>query len=202
MIVSTHKAWLPAALVIWFFLSLPGCTRAKPVKNETVMSPGMTITARTPTGIIAIRAGQGLTRSYTWEGATRSVEMWPRGERWYGSLGLYYPGPGDHWREHNGITRGVLEEGQQHFKTTREALLWLRERSQEWGSATPFPYVYTSSGLVVGWNKTLPRRQLNVEVWQIYVNGQKPVMLQGGQNRNIQVTKAGKLRLAPRRPAD
>ena len=182
--------WLMAACGVSLLLYLPGCKKEKYVQNEIVMSPGMIITASTPTGVISIRAGEGLTRYYTWEGATRSVEMDSRGERWYGSLGLYYPGPGDHWKEHSGITRGVLEEGQQHFKTPQEALLWLRERSQEW--TPPFPYVYTSNGLVVGWSKTLPRRQLNVEVWQIYIDGKKPLMLPGSQNQNIHVTKAGK----------
>ena len=188
LMTSPYKAWLLTAFGVWFILCLPGCTKAKPVKNEIVMSPGMTITARTSTGIITVRASQGLTRNYTWEGATRSVEMWPREERWYGSLGLYYPGPGDHWKEHNGITRGVVEEGQQHFKTTQEALRWLRARSQEW--TPPFPYVYTSNGLVVGWSKTLPRRQLNVEVWQIYINGKKPLMIVSIQQWRMLQTKA------------
>ena len=51
-----------------------------PAKNEMAMSPGMKITATTPNGTITITAGRGLKRSYTWESATRSVEMWPRDE--------------------------------------------------------------------------------------------------------------------------
>ena len=108
-----------AALQLFTLGCMPGVQPAAspvgdgpvPPKNEIVMSPGMTITATTPTGAITVTAGRGLKRSYTWEGATRSVEMWPRGERWYGSLGLYYPGPGNHWEAHNGITRGGLQEG-------------------------------------------------------------------------------------------
>src|SRR5688572_5319351 len=80
-------------------------------KNETVMTPGMRITATTAAGTLSITAVDELTRCYTWEGATRCVEMWPRTERWYGSLGLYHPGPGAHWKEHRGITRCVVEEG-------------------------------------------------------------------------------------------
>lgn len=152
-------------------------------KNEIVMTPGMTIRATNATGTILIAATDALTRSYTWEGATRSVEMTPREKRWDGSLGLYYPGLGDHWKEHHGITRGVLEEGQQHFKTLKEALAWIRSR-------TWMPYVYTESGLVVGWNKTLPRRQLNVEVWQLYIGGKKPQNFLGSQNQKVIVTKA------------
>ena len=145
------------------------------------MTPGMTIRVTNTTGTLQITAADELTRAYTWEGATRSVEMIPRETRWQGSLGLYYPGPGDHWKEHHGITRGVLEEGQQHFKTLKEAQAWLRSRSA-------LPSVYTDSGLVVGWDKTLPRRQLNVEVWQLFIGGKKPQHLPGSQNARIVVT--------------
>lgn len=153
----------------------------KPPKNEMVMSPGMRIKATTPVGAIVVTAVDELTRSYTWEGATRSVEMVPRAERWYGSLGLYFPGPGDHWKEHKGITRGVTEEGQQHFKSADEALKWIRKR-------TYMRYVYRDDGLVVGWSKTLPRKQLNVEVWQILVDGKKPARLWGSENEKVVVT--------------
>jgi hypothetical protein len=178
------------ALAALPLLCLQGCTQfsassaaagSSSVKNEIVMSPGMKITATTPNGTIAVSAGNGLTRSYTWDGATRSVEMWPRTERWYGSLGLYYPGPGFHWKEHEGIARGVLEEGQQHFKTVNEALKWIRARN--W-----MPHVYTKNGLVIGWMKVPSRKQLNVDVWQIYINGHKPTNLPGSQNSKIVVT--------------
>lgn len=159
-----------------------------PARNEIVMTPGMRITATTPVGTITITSGKGLKRCYTWEGATRCVEMEPRRERWYGSLGLYFPGPGSHWKEHNGITRGVVEEGQQHFKTTDEALAWLRDRKY-------MPLVYRSDGLVVGWGKTPAREQLNVEVWQIYVGGRKPKNLPGSQDDKIVVE-------LPKKPGD
>ena len=55
---------------------------------EVVMSPGMRITATTSVGTIAITAVDELTRSYTWNGATRSVEMSPQKARYLGSLGL------------------------------------------------------------------------------------------------------------------
>lgn len=154
----------------------------KPMKTEAAMTPGMRITATTPVGKISITALDELTRAYTWEGATRSVEMTPRHERWNGSLGLYYPGPGEHWKEHKGITRAVVEEGQQRFKSVDEALKWIRERSY-------MPFVYRDDGLVVGWEKELSRRQLTVEVWQIFINGRKPKQLPGSRNQWIAVTK-------------
>jgi hypothetical protein len=150
-------------------------------KNETVMSPGMEIRATTSVGEMRVTAVDELTRSYMWEGARRSVKMSPRVERWYGSLGLFHPGAGEHWKEHKGITRAVTEEGQQHFKSVDEAVEWIRSRA--W-----MPYVYRDDGLVVGWEKTLPRKQLNVDVWQILVNGKKPTHLPGSQNEKIIVT--------------
>jgi uncharacterized protein (TIGR03067 family) len=152
-----------------------------PARNEIVMSSGMKITAKTPVGTISITAGKGLRRSYTWEGATRSVTMEPREQRWYGSLGIAYPGLGCHWKPHNGIARAVTEEGQQHFKTEAEALEWLRKQ-KKW-----LPLVYRNDGLVVGWTKYLPRKQLNVDVWQIYIAGKKPTKLPGGQDDKIKV---------------
>ncbi|MBU1053843.1 MAG: hypothetical protein KKC46_08440 [Proteobacteria bacterium] len=161
----------------------PNTISGVPAENEIVMTEGMQITATTLGGMIkaniggtlkdlhaweggtiTITAGKGLKRSYTWEGATRSVVMRPRGERWYGSMGIYYPGPGKHWKEHNEISRGVFQEGQQHFDTTQEALEWLKMPNQH-------NCVYNNDGLVVCYSKTLQRRQLNVDVWQIFVGG-------------------------------
>ena len=162
-----------------FLLLTIGCAHLQPY-NEIVMSPGMRIRATTAEGVIVITAGKGLRRSYTWEGATRSVWMEPRRQRWYGSLGIYNPGLGYHWWEHKGIARGVLEEGQQHFDSIRETMDWIRSR-------TYMPFVYRDDGLMVGWGKTLSRKQLNVEVWQVYVNGSKPERLPGSTNDAIVV---------------
>ena len=150
-----------------------------PAGTEVVMAPGSSITAETSIGTIKITAGQGLLRSYTWESATRSVEMGAREKRWQGRLGIGWPGPGDHWKEHNGITRGVLEEAQMRFTTAAAAMKWINQKAKE------LPLVYRNDGLVVGFGKNLSRRQLNVEVWQIYVNGKKPTTLAGSQDSKI-----------------
>lgn len=149
---------------------------------ELVMQPGTTITARTKVGQVSIKAEAGLKRSYTWEGATRVVTLLPRVERWQGGLGAYFPGPGEHWKEHHGITRGVLEEGVQHFDTEQQALVWIREQSEY------YPTVFRDDGLVVSFDKVLERRQLNVEVWQILIGGRKPNKLAGSRNGAITVT--------------
>lgn len=94
-------------------------------------------------------------------------------------LGAYYPGPGEHWAEHNGITRGVLREGQQHFETIDEALAWIHLPWQEHVS------VYRDDGLFVLFDKVPERRQINVDVIQILIADQKPTALPGSQNEKI-----------------
>jgi hypothetical protein len=132
-----------------------------PAINEIVMPPYSMIEASLPEGKIIIKSGKGLKRYYTWDGATRSVVMTPRTKRWFGSLGLYYPGDGFHWIiGHNGIKRGVLEEGQQNFNTNDEALAWLHMNPG---------CVYRDDGLVVFYSKR--SHTLIVDVWQIYVEG-------------------------------
>jgi hypothetical protein len=147
-----------------------------PPDNEIVMTDGMQITAATKSGTITITADKGLKRSYTWEGETRSVIMSPRKVRWFGSMGIYYPGPGFHWKEHNGIRRGVLEEGKLYFDNEESALRWLRFQNN---------CSYTDDGLVVCYSKELSRYQLNVDVWQIYIGGTMPSKFQETATRAI-----------------
>jgi hypothetical protein len=156
---------------------------AIPESCEIVMPPNSTITATTKTGTIIIQSGKGLKRFYTWDGVTRSVAMTPRSERWYGSLGMYDPGAGCNWMpKHNGISRGVLEEGRQHFKSIDAALDWIKTQ------AGYYPIVYRDDGLLVGFGKNLSREQINVDVWQILVGGKKPKMLPGSCNYLIKTS--------------
>jgi hypothetical protein len=152
------------------------------IRPELVMLSGMQITAHTDEGQIIIRADKGFERRYSWDGATRSATLLPRKKRWYGSQGIYFPGAGDNWKENNGITRGVLEEGILWFKTADDALSWIN-RARSAGMA----YVYNDDGLTVGWHKVIPRKQIDVAVWQIMIGGQKPQKLPGSQNNRLSV---------------
>jgi len=152
---------------------------------EIVMTPGMEITARTAQGDIKIRAGRDFERFYTWDGETRSAKLWPRKQRWYGSLGIYYPGPGEHWKSNNGVTRGVLDEGVLWFKTVNDALNWI-ERAR----ATGIDYVFTDTGLLIGFGKLPARKQMNASVWQIMIAGEKPQVLSGSKNDLVSASKA------------
>lgn len=135
------------------------------VQTEAVMTEGMTIEATNSFGTIKIKAGKGRERTFFWEGKKETVRLWKRPSRWFGSLGLYHPGGGR--RVHL-----VAEEGQQHFCSVQEATEWLLLDHYRMN------WVCTSDGFVVGWYKTeMPKKDywaVIVEVWQIYVNGEKP----------------------------
>jgi len=173
-------------------MTIPGCQAQipdVPSRNEIVMSEGMKISVTNQNGTMIITAGKGLQRFYTWAGDTRSVVMWPREERWGGGLGIYFPGSGNHWKEHDGITRAVLEEGELHFKSIEETIEWLHH--------TGAYLVYNDDGLAAGWEKYEGAGgTLGVWVWQIYINGQKPTKLSGSQNDKITVEYPSKSRVS------
>ena len=162
------------------------------IVNEIVMVPGMEITATTELGRITIDAGTELQRTYRWDGCEGTVEMWRRRRRWYGSLGIYYPGPGDHWKDCGGITRAVVDENWWHFNSVEAALKGIQEANDGYnsynGNKKPIRYyVYTDDGLVVMWSKTPERKQLNVEVRQVLIDGRKPAGLPGSRNNDLSI---------------
>jgi hypothetical protein len=151
------------------------------VDFELVMPPGTRIRVGSADEAIEITADRGFGRTYTWKGASRSVRMMPRMERWLGSLGLYFPGPGNHWEEHDGISRGVLEEGQRHFATTEKALAWIKQ-PRRWQRIA-----YRNDGLAVTWGRD--PMTLYVEVWQIVIDGKRPTELPGSDDAAIVVAR-------------
>ena len=181
----THLSFLFALILMQSCLS-PMLSNQEATGNEIVMSDGMTISVKNNLGAIIIQAGPGLQRSYTWEGATRSVQMIHRKERWYGKFGIYFPGRGFHWEEHNNIQRGVLEEAQLHFISIEDAMKFLRHPSRVEST------VYTNNGLAVTWSKSINPSggsggTLFVDVWQVYINDKKPDVLPGSQNDKLTV---------------
>lgn len=163
---------------------------------EAVMVEGMRIAFTNSHGTMTVSAGKGLERRYTWAGDTRTLVMWPRKERWHGSLGMYNPGSWiegelEQWREHDGIGRCVSEEGQRHFTNDAEAVEWIRTTGKH------LDYVYNDTGLVVSMSKEIPSPAMKkkygapgtllVDVWQVYINGKKPQKLEGAKNESITV---------------
>ena len=185
MIMRAH-CFLTTALFLVFGCALAG-NKASQIDREIVMTEGMKITATNAVGTITITAGKGFERSYTWDGDTRTAVLSPRQKRWAGKFGVYSKGKAN-WKEHNRITRGVLEEAQLHFKSSEEALLFLNDKFRK-------PYiVYNDEGLVVKWETAInptpgPGSALLVDVFQIYINGEKPNKLTGSQNDKIKIVQ-------------
>jgi len=146
--------------------------------KELVMAPGMVIKATNSNGTVTIQAEDELKRTYLWENKRHSVKLIPRRKRWYGSLGGYSPGGG------LGV-HAVVEEGQQHFCSEDEAIEWLHWENER------MQWVYTGDGLVVGFSVSdhpLGKRMaLAVDVWQFYINGEKPKHLLGAQPDRIRI---------------
>lgn len=148
------------------------------------MTPGMVIEATNSNGTVSISADDELKRTYIWDNKRKTVKLSHRCKRWYGSMGAYSPG-GD-LRVH-----AVVEEGQQHFCSESEAIEWLdwqKDRMQ---------WVYSSDGLVVGFavseHPSGEQTALAVDVWQIYVNGEKPKNLIGAQPDRIRILQNGEV---------
>jgi len=97
-----------------------------------------------------------------------------------GRLGAYDPATAYFWEIFG--TRIVAEDSQVNFETMEDVEKWLHQ-----GSAV-LDWVYTDDGLVVGFVKTSSRNQVNIEVYQFYINGKKPSKLKGSRPENINVS--------------
>lgn len=169
-----------ALIIVWAAL-LASCS-SKPMKDtphsELVMGPGMTITATNDQGSIRIEYIDRYTRRYSWDEHVKIFRHQPRETRWFGSLGIYRP-YGD------GTMHAVLQEGQMPFANMDEAYAWLKKSEHR------MDLVWTKDGLVVGWKQQARPGNgylaLSAEVWQILINGKKPV-LKGSEPEKIQVT--------------
>jgi hypothetical protein len=152
--------------------------------REPAMCPGMNIDVARGSERLKISAEGIKTRKYEIEGQTIRVDLRPRSSRWRGSLGLYLPSGTDKFHL-------VLDEGQQHFYSEKEARDWINIVGDRLG------YVYSSDGLVVGWKlqeltKSDQKAVLHVDLWQIYIQGEKPVSFKGADDKSINVSRSSK----------
>lgn len=148
--------------------------------NETVMSPGMRITATNPNGTVTITAGEGTRRDYAGTGWQKSRSLLARSTRWNGSLGLYDPAS-----SFSPYGRLLAEEGRIHCTSVSQAMRWLYV-----GSALKRP-TYTNNGLVFCYSVSAPpdggEPTRSAELWQLYINGRRPHHLPGANDRAIRV---------------
>jgi len=153
------------------------------------MGDGMIIEVTNDAGSIRIEAEKGTLRTYRWPQGEERVKMWRRWQRWCGSKGLYHPSGA-----HSSNLHLVVEEGQQHFCSEKEAIEWLNYTNPD----KLLSRVYTSDGLVIGWRETGGKitgesdfYAVTIEVWQIYINGQKPKNLTGAKTDRIRISYFG-----------
>jgi len=163
---------IAASLMLW----LNSCSSTMIEVAELVMVPDSTIKVTHAQGSIVIKAEEGFKRTYSTANVQKTFQLFGRDKRWNGSLGMYRPfGDRD--------LHAVLEEGQQHFNTTEEALAWL-ERQKTWHDIR-----WTSDGLAVAWREQARPEDgfimLSAEVWQIYIRGRKPKSFPGASDKSI-----------------
>jgi hypothetical protein len=176
-------------LVSLLLLLESGCDSRPPATpRETVMEPGMVITATNKNGTVTVTCLGPAKRKYEADGNVAVRDLTPRPDRFeyegqigQGILGLYDPAT-TLWPSLR--PRWVLQEAERHFRSQEEAMRFL-VMSRDF-----LDWVYTPDGLVIGFGRD-PRRgnQYNVEVYQFYVGGKKPQGLSGARPEKLHISK-------------
>lgn len=150
---------------------------AIPADNVAVLSDGNQIVAETAAGGMKIEAGPGLRRVFDWDGLRRGVVTHPRTESFAGgeTKGITFDGKPSVWADANGIDELKYEEGRRHFDKVDDAMIWMQIRR--------LYFTYTNQGLVLGWRRE--GNTLHVELWQFYIDGNKPISLPDAHDGDV-----------------
>lgn len=193
---KSRAPWL--ALIMYQAMAIFACllassSQAIPPNTEFVLPEGMVITASNPNGTITITAGHGTERIFSGPGWKKERNLIPRDTRWYGSFGLYDPA-----ESFSPFGRLLVDEGRLFFHSESETLKYLDEGS------TYFKPVFNNRGLVVGYHvENMPGGEptRSVQIWQIYINGQRPQSLRGADDTAVTVKRGNILDTAKPYPA-
>lgn len=139
--------------------------------RETVLSAGQNISAKNKNGVFNIVYSGSVERTFGWNGHHQRVQMSVRRERFLGMLGIYNPAD----TIFAIAPRIVAQEAVRNFSSYKKADAFLRQGSNY------MDWVYTKNGLVAGLGITPARRQVNIDVWQILIQGKKPSNLAGAR---------------------
>jgi len=181
------------SIISFAVLTLTGCDRwfdtshKFPLPSEIVLQEGARLVASTSNGKISVIAGNKFERRYEWNGCGLDAHMFPRQERWLGSLGMsdaaarMFNSP---WAGCDGISRPVVEEGQIHFADERSAEVWIARRKL----IDSFHTVWTNDGIFIQWGLSPQRNQLNVELEQLCIRGKRPLKLIGATDSSVSFT--------------
>lgn len=162
----------------FFSLMFASCNKPRESISvrETVLREGQIVEATNNNGTVKIAYVDSVTRKYVWDGHERVVKLIPRQEPFQGKLGIYEPA--DAWLIPI-RTRLVVEEAIRSFDSEEQIKTALIE------SRDYLDWVYTDEGLVVGFGRTSSRRQVNIDLWQFLLRGQKPSHLPGATPERI-----------------
>lgn len=112
--------WIAKSFFVFFLLTSCSTNQEHQAK-DLVLQTGDTLKC----GDYVISATSKLKRRISWDGISRDLELWPRFGEWDGHFGAYYPGAGDHWKEHDGVSRCVYDESILFFADKTSAATWL-----------------------------------------------------------------------------
>jgi hypothetical protein len=141
------------------------------------LAEGQTVEVTNKNGTIRISYVSPIKRKYEWDNQQRIVKLTARSEPFRGRLGIY--DPADAWAILPFRTRLVVEEAVRNFEGEGQMRAALVE------SNSIMDWVYTDTGLVVGFGRTPARRQINVDLWQFSLQGKKPNNLTGARPDRI-----------------
>ena len=180
------KVFIFCIIIFLVFLLTYNNTQDNLPFTENVLTNGIKITVDTPKERLIIEGKKGTKRFFKGKGWSKTSILTPRTVRWYGSLGLYDPADSN---IQNG--RVLVDEGRQFFSNKNEALRYICRRKEIVEYLQNGTLVYNNNGLVVSY-------EINhyddgdivrcINIWQIYIDGEKPTSLKGANDSAIRVS--------------
>jgi hypothetical protein len=156
---------------------MAGASRRILIRFGGVLSPGQSVEATNKYGSIKITYVSAVRRKYEWGYHSKVIRLRPRGVAFRGMMGLYDPGDtNDLYAE-----RLIIQESELDLENYDEAYKFLLSSvgSNDW--------VYTSDGLVVGFNVTPGQPAVHVNLFQLLVRGERPHRLRGARPDSIRL---------------
>jgi hypothetical protein len=145
------------------------------------MVSGMQIKATNKNGTVIIEYLSPSKRRYIWEGYEEVRVLIPRKRKWLGMLGGYNPATRYFWEFWKPMPRIVANDSEIHFDNMDELVKFLYQGSEY------YDWTYTDDGLIVGFGHDDTREQVNIDVFQAFVDGKKPDVIDGSRSDNIHV---------------
>lgn len=196
------RARLLNLFLIMFFIS--GCGGMSPEASSLVSSPGIIpkpvlkqgtkVTVTSEIGTIKIVAVKGSERSFLLDDDERVVNLEKNENSLKAEIGIYAPVPGKSAKALDRVYLIDIEEALMSYHTLNEPIdfLW-KQRFEKQGYDVET--IYTDDGLVVQLSRYIKRDKpqgapLHINIWQVYVMGEKPVRMPGSQNEKIKVVHA------------